>query len=159
MTLRDLTPHRDPPGWVRQYVGLEWRADGRTRRGIDCWGICWLVFREMLGLEVPSYEGHALVDRRGLPALDAFISAECDRHWVDVAHAPARGEDLVWHRPEQVGDIVISRFAKWEYHTAIVIARRTVLSVDWRTASHIERYDRAPMRRWVNSVRRHGALA
>lgn len=40
-----------------RYVGLPWRAGGRDRAGVDCWGLVWLFYREQLGLEIPSYGG------------------------------------------------------------------------------------------------------
>ena len=156
---QDLTPRRDPPRWVGRYIGLEYLADGRSWRGIDCWGLCWLVYREILGIDVPSYEGHAIVDPDGLPELSAFISAECDRHWTEVACAPAPGDELVWTRPEQLGDIVISRTGAHHHHTSMLVARRTVLTIDHKTAVHLDAYDRDPMRRRVARVVRHRDLA
>jgi cell wall-associated NlpC family hydrolase len=43
------------PHWSRDYVGLPWRFAGRDRGGIDCWGLLWLIYRDVLGIEVASY--------------------------------------------------------------------------------------------------------
>jgi cell wall-associated NlpC family hydrolase len=47
-----LTP-RDFEG----YVGIPWQDGGRTRAGADCWGLFRLVYAELLGIPLPSYDG------------------------------------------------------------------------------------------------------
>lgn len=48
---------RDLPPWAAEYVGLPYQTRGRTRDGVDCWGLFNMVWREQLGRELPPYEG------------------------------------------------------------------------------------------------------
>jgi cell wall-associated NlpC family hydrolase len=41
--------------WSRDYVGLPWKFAGRSSEGVDCWGLLWLVYREVLGIPIASY--------------------------------------------------------------------------------------------------------
>jgi len=41
-----------------EYVGIPYRAEGRDRAGCDCWGLLVLVYRERLGIELPSHTGY-----------------------------------------------------------------------------------------------------
>lgn len=43
-----------PDGWTDAYVGIPWRWGGRTRLGIDCYGLVRLVHAELLGVELPA---------------------------------------------------------------------------------------------------------
>lgn len=41
-----------PPRWVEPYVGLPYRERGHDQRGVHCWGLVWLVYKECLGVEL-----------------------------------------------------------------------------------------------------------
>lgn len=43
--------------WSATYVGLPYLDHGRDRRGVDCWGLARLVYRDELGIDLPSYTG------------------------------------------------------------------------------------------------------
>lgn len=41
--------------WADEYVGLPFKRMGRTREGLDCWGLVRLVLLEKGNLELPAY--------------------------------------------------------------------------------------------------------
>ena len=38
---------------IEQYVGIEYKFNGRDRHGVDCYGLVWLVEKELFGKELP----------------------------------------------------------------------------------------------------------
>lgn len=41
--------------WWGRYVGLPYVDGGRGPQAVDCWGLIVLIYRERLGIELPSY--------------------------------------------------------------------------------------------------------
>lgn len=38
-----------------QYLGLHYKFGGRTRAGVDCWGLVRLIYEERLGIVLPKF--------------------------------------------------------------------------------------------------------
>jgi murein DD-endopeptidase len=38
-----------------QFVGIPYVAHGRDYAGADCWGLLYLFYRDVLGVQIPSY--------------------------------------------------------------------------------------------------------
>lgn len=39
----------------RKYLGIPYADHGRTKAGLDCWGLVRLIYRDELGIELPSW--------------------------------------------------------------------------------------------------------
>ena len=58
--------------WATAYVGLPYQWGGYTRAGVFCWGLVWLVQREVFGRELPAYpHGDSKKFRSAVSALGA----------------------------------------------------------------------------------------
>jgi cell wall-associated NlpC family hydrolase len=74
------------------YVGLPYRAGGSDRDGCDCWGLVVLVYRELLGKELPLYSDYRInvADREEIAALLAGAPSG----WTEVDGRHIRLFDL-----------------------------------------------------------------
>ena len=45
------------PTWAAAYSSLPFLERGRTRDGVDCWGLVCMVSKEVFGVELPTYDG------------------------------------------------------------------------------------------------------
>jgi hypothetical protein len=98
-------PHFDH----RPYLFIPYKAKGRTRAGLDCWGLVWLVYREQLCIELPRYaeDEYSGTNIQDGPTIAAIIEAEA-RRWIPIG----RGQ-------EQSADVAVFRVLGETMHTGL----------------------------------------
>lgn len=110
-----------------RFVGIPYLDRGRSIVGCDCWGLLWLVYRELRGVELPSYsERYVTGADRGEMA--RLIAGELD-DWQEI---PAT--------EEQRFDGVLMREGSFPRHIGVVVAPGQMLHVERGQTSRIERY-------------------
>lgn len=115
-----------------RFVGIPYLDRGRSLVGCDCWGLLREVYRELRGIDLPSYSDRYVTaaDRR---ALSALIADELEP-WDEVV----RGQ-------ERAFDGVLMREAGVVQHIGVVTAPGQVLHVERGETSRIERYRTGPL--------------
>lgn len=92
--------------WPDRYVGLPFVDGGRSREGVDCWGLVRLVFAELVGITLPDYAEIAADDWRR--AARAMIDATASSTLIEVDASRARPFDFVFMRGHSDGARPIS---------------------------------------------------
>jgi cell wall-associated NlpC family hydrolase len=83
--------------WSNRFVGIPYVEFGRDRDGVDCWGLAVLVYRELRGIELPSYtEGFVSSPER--EELAALINNASDDGLWTMADSPASLDVAVFRR-------------------------------------------------------------
>lgn len=110
-----------------RFVGLPYLDKGRSIIGVDCWGLLWMVYRELRGIELPSYAERYVTgaDRKAMARL---IAGELD-DWREV---PAG--------KEKAFDGVLMREGRFPRHIGVVTQPGMLLHVEQGETSRIERY-------------------
>ncbi|HRQ13091.1 MAG TPA: NlpC/P60 family protein [Promineifilum sp.] len=129
--------------WVCRYIGLPYRDHGRTRSGVDCWGLVRLIYKNELGIDLPSY---------------AEISAE---DLMRAARAIDAGKDGELWRGVPASDIVPFDVAVMRHygrrtvgHVGIVTPERRILHVEISTDSVVVPMDHYTVRERLACFRR-----
>lgn len=106
------------------FVGIPWLDGGRTREGADCWGLFWLVYRDLLGIELPSYSEDytSALDRIIIRRL---VDGKPD-YWLRV-NTPEPGDGAVMH--------LINRA-----HIGVVVGDGRLLHIEKGSGAVIESY-------------------
>ena len=113
-------PHTIHPdfsdGWTNDYIDIPFLDRGRTRDGLDCWGLVWLVYSEKLGIELPNLSGR-------------YESAS-DRDKANELVAEER-VGSVWSFVEVpiVGDVALLNILGNDSHIGIAINSRQMLHI------------------------------
>lgn len=114
------------------FVGLPYLDRGRTRAGVDCYGLLRLVYAEQLGIELPSYADDYVTAADDL-AIAALIADELDP-WDEIGKGC-----------EQEGDAVLMRSGLHLRHVGVVAGRARALHIESGDLSRIELYDFGPL--------------
>lgn len=80
--------------WWNGYVGLPFLANGRDRRGIDCWGLDRLVYMDKLGIYLHSFAGSYEVVNGKIDD-QVRLRDEVLQGWKEVTHEQHKEFDLL----------------------------------------------------------------
>jgi len=117
------------PPWVARYVGIPFVEHGRTpAEGLDCWGLCRLVWKEHFGIEVPSYTETYRTTREGEEVARALRSELPATPWRTIPRAEAR-----------LGDGLLFRLAGYPMHVGLFLEGDQFLHADPRAGTVIDR--------------------
>jgi len=79
---------------VSKFIGLPYKSKGRKYSGLDCWGLAYLFYRDILGIEIPTYDkGYG--DSTNRKAVSETI-VENINSWKEVFE-PQTGDVLVFN--------------------------------------------------------------
>lgn len=135
--MRDLG---DLPAWLDAYLDLPFVEGGRSRAGVDCYGLLRLVLAERFGCDIPEDPAGARragMDRASVAGLAARIEA-ARAEWREL-----RRDDI---RP---GAAILLRVEGRPLHVGVVLNDRAFLHAEPGAGVHAERWDGA---RWASRV-------
>lgn len=119
-----------------KYMALPFKNKGRTMEGVDCWGLCLLVYKNEYGTELPSMEELYTKSNNG----------------KEVSAVVGFGKDHIEYIQKEMpeyGDLVIFNMKGNPCHVGIYIGFNRVLHILAGTNSVCER---------LNSVRLKGRV-
>lgn len=112
--------------WIKKYIGIPFVDKGRDIRGCDCWGLVRLVYKNELGIELPTY-GEISANDLAAVAKEVGSNYILDP-WQEIAAIDVRPFDVAvlrFYGSRQIGHVgVVASEAMRLLHT-----ERTVDSV------------------------------
>jgi cell wall-associated NlpC family hydrolase len=130
--------------WSASFVGVPWAEKGRTRVGVDCWGLVRLVYADALGLALPSYtEAYAGLAERGEIA---ELMSEDSRRWPWAMVPPKRAQEF---------DVAVFRRGGLAAHVGVVLGAGRMLHIEERRESCVASYADGPWRHRLIGIYRH----
>lgn len=134
-----------PAHWSRDYVGLPWKFAGRSCEGVDCWGLLWLIYRDVLKIDVARYEQETL-DAPEREQIAALLASDRNKSpWCDV-------------KKEQSFDMAVFKRGGIDSHVGIVVAPGRMLHITNGTESRVDRFDQGRWRPKLVGLHRHTSL-
>lgn len=128
--------------WTAPYVGIPSLDRGRTVSGVDCYGLVWLVFREVLLIDLPSYDSD-YPSASSTETIGGLIAgARTEQTWCEQSEA----------RPF---DVLVFRRGRIDCHVGLVVSAGRMLHVAEGDASRIEPYDSGYWMPRLSGIYRH----
>lgn len=128
---------------MKEYVGIPYKNKGRDKKGVDCWGLAMLVYRECLGAELPSYGD---VSAEDIKAIYKAMSAGKDEDiWVEISSSDVKKYDICVMRHPQFNRVC---------HAGIMVDARRVLHVEKGVDSAIVELKHSSIRERIVCFRR-----
>lgn len=145
-------PVRQPPEFASDYVGLQFKDQGRVSPAVDCWGLVRLVLKERRNIDLPLYP----ISEHDRWKVKAQIAA-CQQsgEWIRVLRGTERAFDVAEVTiPVKWGD-------KWIFvpgHVGILVAPGWLLHTERQTGSRLSAVDSEPMKNRILGFWRHRDL-
>lgn len=130
--------------WLREFVGIPRVVAGRSRAGVDCYGILWLVYRDVLGIEVASYANETLDAKERAEVADLIAGGRVISPWRQVEIGTEREFDMVVFRRGGI-----------ESHIGVVVEPGRMLHVVDENGSYVETYASGRWNARLISAHRH----
>ncbi|HOS41942.1 MAG TPA: NlpC/P60 family protein [Spirochaetota bacterium] len=113
---------------ANRYIDIPFAERGRSRAGVDCWGLVCLVYREEYGIELPDYLGDDYTTTDG-PLVSGLIARHKAESWWPLAPGM-----------EAEGDVILLRMRGLPSHVGLVIRSGRMLHVERGRNVCVERY-------------------
>jgi cell wall-associated NlpC family hydrolase len=131
---------------VTNYIGLPFHSGGRDKKGLDCWGLIRLVYKEQFDIDLPIYDG---LDGEKSEAREiATCINEHKSEWLEVE--PGK---------EKEGDIIILRINGWPMHIGFVVTKGSMLHIMKGMNAVLEKYTSPKWEKRIFAFVRHKELA
>ena len=126
------------PEFINKCLGIPFVPKGRDYSGIDCWGIPMLAYRDMLGIELPSF-------------IDDYVDPGDSDASRRVIQDIILMQKQNWEKVEkpQALDVVLFRFGDTQTHLGLMVDDKCFLHCERKVNTIIERVGCA---KWQNRV-------
>jgi len=128
--------------WAK-WIGIPFKDRGRSKDGVDCFGLVWLALFEEFGLRVPSY-AEEYADAYDRVEVAGLIAGEVVSRWRPIA----AGE-------EQPGDVLVFRMLWRPSHVGLIIAHSLFIHCREGVNSCLEHYDAPSWRHRIEGIYRY----
>ncbi len=121
---------------VEKYIGIPYEVNGRDMQSVDCWGLVHLIYKNELGINLPSFAEDGIDANR-----TQELIAQYKEGWEPSVNV-------------QAGDVVIFRILGIEAHIGLAIDSERFIHARIGCNSAIERFDSSKWKtRFVGSYK------
>lgn len=134
------------PAWAARFIGIPWVDRGRDLRGLDCYGLVFVVFRDVFNIHLPRFDARYATTKDRVAVARLFYEETTGARWRRVLLTDAQPPDA------------LHMMLAGANHVGIVVAPGRFLHVLPGRETCIERLASPVWMHRVESVYRHEAF-
>ncbi|BAQ18296.1 NlpC/P60 family protein [Methyloceanibacter caenitepidi] len=129
-----------PEQFARAVIGVPFETFGRSYDGLDCWGLIWLAYRDVAGVDLPSGLGGYGSDKA--------------RQEIEALFEQRHG---AWQRHDapEVMDVALMRVCGALCHVGLIVGKRQMLHTLRGSGTCVEDYGGLRWARRIEGFYRH----
>lgn len=108
--------------WTEKYIGLPYKELGRDKNGVDCYGLCKLIYKNELNIDLPDYIGIGVkrettqeLQKESNRQVQDYILKESEK-WVEIPTSEAKEFDFV-----------LFSIMGYVVHIAVLVDKNTII--------------------------------
>lgn len=114
--------------WCNEYIHIPFKEHGREPDGCDCWGLARVIYKEKLGIELPT-----LLDYKNTKDSRAIADLYEEEHkeWENIPIGQ-----------EKEFDILVFKILGLPTHIGVVINKGMMIHCEYGSGTHITEYSK-----------------
>jgi len=92
--------------WANKYIGIPYELNGRDKNKCDCYGLVRLIYKEVFGINLPSYSNEYTIESKNKDLTEIYNDNKVD--WIEVT-------------VPQAGDVVYLVIGGYPKHVGVVV--------------------------------------
>jgi cell wall-associated NlpC family hydrolase len=126
------------------YLPIPFVPHGRSKEGVDCWGLVCLIYADHFGIQLPSYSE---VDWKDGEAVARSVKEQQQAEWAEV-DAKDRREF----------DVILLRIKGLPWHVGVVLNQRQFIHIDPSRGVCVESFNSIHWKNRILGYFRHTIL-
>lgn len=138
--------------FVNKILQSRFLAKGRDYPGVDCWGVIYLAYRDVFGIDIPSYTSdYKTGDVKGSRDLSNLILYHKNSCWSWVA-GTANGR---WQGTASAMDVALFTMSGRPVHVGLMVDSKLCLHAEEEAGVFVEPIDSPMIRSRLEGIYRY----
>lgn len=114
--------------WCNEYIHIPFKEHGREPDGCDCWGLARVIYKEKLGIELPT-----LLDYKNTKDGCSIAGLYENEHknWEEIPIGQ-----------EKEFDVLVFKILGLPTHIGVVISKGMMIHCEYGIGTHVTEYNR-----------------
>lgn len=126
--------------WAEDWLGIPYESSGRSLKGLDCWGLVYCLYKNLLGIELPK------IDKEYINGLNTSEVAPIFKDYESLFLETELFEKV---KKPKTFDLILFRRSGHVSHVAIYLNGYNFLHAENKSGSCIENLKH---RYWINRI-------